>query len=100
MVQKRGQVSDGGGWGLAKFSPDGGDPSPPQEKTLGVSKPIFHNINFGFEVRHDLVMDKKLEIAYWGHLLRIILLQPEIKIKMALVRHLLPDGIRVGLRRS
>ena len=33
LVQKRGQVSDGGG-GLAKFLPDGGTPSPPQEKTL------------------------------------------------------------------
>ena len=32
LVQKRGQVSDGGG--LAKFLPDGGPPSPPQEKTL------------------------------------------------------------------
>ena len=34
LVQKRGQVSDGGG-GLAKFSPDGGPPSPPpRKKTL------------------------------------------------------------------
>ena len=31
LVQKRGQVSDGGG-GLTKFSPDGEDPRPPQEK--------------------------------------------------------------------
>ena len=33
LVQKRGQVSDRGG--LAKFSPDGGTPQSPQEKTLG-----------------------------------------------------------------
>ena len=30
LVQKRGQVSDGGG--LAKFSPDGGPPVPPGKK--------------------------------------------------------------------
>ena len=33
LVQKRGQVLDGGGGGLTKFSLDGGPPSP-QEKTL------------------------------------------------------------------
>ena len=32
LVQKQGQVSDGGG--LAKFSPDGGPPVPPRKKTL------------------------------------------------------------------
>ena len=37
LVQKRGQVSDGGG--LAKFSPDGGTPPvpPPRKKTLQVA---------------------------------------------------------------
>ena len=33
LVQKWGQVSNGGG-GLAKFSPDGGPPVPPRKKTL------------------------------------------------------------------
>ena len=36
LVQKRGQVSDGGG--LAKFLPDGGTPQYPQEKNPGYFK--------------------------------------------------------------
>ena len=45
LVQKRGQVSDGGG--LAKFSPDGGTPCPPQEKNpVKGYFPVLNTITF------------------------------------------------------
>ena len=55
LVQKRGQVSDGGE--LAKFSPDGGTPQSPQEKNPAmspsqVSPPYLDSLCYSIEVNY------------------------------------------------